>query len=73
MPTEIEADGSNLRNLIDHIEDAYPGVKDYLVDEGKLKPGMSAVIDGKTTRLGLIHKLDDVSEIHFLPSIAGGS
>ena len=50
----------------------YPGVKNYLVDEGKLRPGMSAVIDGKTTRLGLIHKLDNVSEIHFLPSISGG-
>ena len=72
VPTEIEAQGSNLRNLIDNIEGMYPGVKDQLVEEGKLRPGMSAVIDGKTTRLGLIHKLDNVSEIHFLPSIAGG-
>lgn len=72
IPVEIEADGVNLRNLITSLDIKYPGIKDHLVEDDKLRPGMSAVIDGKTTRLGLIHKLDEVSEIHFLPAIAGG-
>ena len=72
VPVEIEAEGTNLRGLIDYLEDMYPGVKNQLVEDDKLRPGMSAVIDGRTTRLGLIQKLENVSEIHFLPSIAGG-
>jgi|TARA_B110000438_G_scaffold193818_1_gene185400 molybdopterin converting factor small subunit len=72
VPVEIEADGVNLRDLIEALDFKYPGIKDNLVEDDKLRPGMSAVIDGKTTRLGLIHKLDEVSEIHFLPAIAGG-
>ena len=72
IPVEIEDDGVNLRNLIISLVIKYPGIKDHLVEDDKLRPGMSAVIDGKTTRLGLIHKLDEVSEIHFLPAIAGG-
>ncbi len=72
VPVEIEAEGTNLRGLIDYLEDMHPGVKNQLVEDDKLRPGMSAVIDGRTTRLGLIQKLENVSEIHFLPSIAGG-
>ncbi|MEG3581899.1 MAG: MoaD/ThiS family protein [Chloroflexota bacterium] len=72
VPVEIEAEGTNLRGLIDYLENMYPGVKNQLVEDDKLRPGMSAVIDGRTTRLGLIQKLENVSEIHFLPAIAGG-
>ena len=72
LPVEVYAEGNNLRNLIEFLDKKYPGLKEELVDDEKLKPTISAVIDGRTTRLGLIQKLDKVSEIHFLPSIAGG-
>ena len=72
LPVEVCAEGNNLRNLIEFLDKKYPGLKQELVDEEKLKPTISAVIDGRTTRLGLIQKLENVSEIHFLPSIAGG-
>ena len=72
LPVEVNAEGNNLRNLIEFLDKKYPGLKQELVDEEKLKPTISAVIDGRTTRLGLIQKLENVSEIHFLPSIAGG-
>jgi len=72
LPVEVSAEGNNLRNLIEFLDKKYPGLKQELVDEEKLKPTISAVIDGRTTRLGLIQKLENVSEIHFLPSIAGG-
>tara|TARA_B100000579_G_C22549724_1_gene719199 strand:+ start:535 stop:798 length:264 start_codon:yes stop_codon:yes gene_type:complete len=72
LPVEVDAEGNNLRNLIEFLDKKYPGLKQELVDEDKLIPTISAVIDGRTTKLGLIQKLDNVSEIHFLPSIAGG-
>ena len=72
LPVEVDAEGNNLRNLIEFLDKKYPGLKQELVDEDKLIPTISAVIDGRTTKLGLTQKLDNVSEIHFLPSIAGG-
>ena len=72
LPVEVNAEGNNLRNLIEFLDKKFPGLKQELVDEEKLKPTISAVIDGRTTRLGSIQKLENVSEIHFLPSIAGG-
>ena len=53
LPVEIDAEGNNLRNLIEFLDKKYPGLK-KLVDDEKLKPTISAVIDGRTTRLGLI-------------------
>ena len=54
----------------------YPGVKDHLVDEGKLRPGMSAVIDGKTTRFERSIKSGKVKQRgvggEVLPKCAGG-
>ena len=65
LPVEVNAEGNNLRNLIEFLDKKYPGLKQELVDEEKLKPTISAVIDGRTTRLGLIQKLENVSELYF--------
>ena len=62
LPVEVNAEGNNLRNLIEFLDKKYPGLKQELVDEEKLKPTISAVIDGRTTRLGLIQKLENVSD-----------
>ena len=37
VPVEIEAEGTNLRGLIDYLENMYPGVKNQLVEDDKLK------------------------------------
>ena len=68
----IEVEGKNLNELINNLDELFPGIKLELIENGKLRPGMSAVIDGRSTRLGLIHKLNENSEVHFLPAIAGG-
>ena len=70
--SSIDVDGKTLNELINNLEKLFPGIKLELVENGKLKPGLSAVIDGRTTRLGLIHKINENSEVHFLPAIAGG-
>mgnify|MGYP001075051122 CR=1 FL=1 len=68
----IDVNGRNLNELINNLDKLFPGIKLELIENEKLKPGISAVIDGRSTRLGLIHKLNENSEVHFLPAIAGG-
>lgn len=72
----VEAPGRTLRELIDNLEARYPGIKEYLVnpeESGRLALGLAAVVDGEPTNMGLLTMLDEGSEVHFLPAIAGGA
>ena len=51
LPVEIDAEGNNLRNLIEFLDIKYPGLKQELVDDEKLKPTISAVIAVSYTHL----------------------
>ena len=68
--------GATLREVVENMEVSFPGVKARLVDEDdpdKLPPGLSAIVDGEATVLGLRQPLEPDSEVHCLPAIAGGA
>lgn len=69
----VEISGKTLGELIDNLESRYPGTKAHLLEEGSLKPGVAAVVNHTTTRKGLLEKIDDESEIHFINAVSGGS
>ena len=50
----------------------YPGTKEYLVEDNRIKPGLAAICGYSATRKGLLQELEEDTEVHFLPSIAGG-
>tara|TARA_B100001142_G_C14262107_1_gene627441 strand:- start:344 stop:607 length:264 start_codon:yes stop_codon:yes gene_type:complete len=68
----VEVKGKNLREVIDNLEEMYPGTKEHLVDGNRIKPGLAAICGYSATRKGLLQELEDDTEVHFLPSIAGG-
>ena len=71
-----EVPGATLRALIRNLEVRYPGITERLVnpdDADRLMPGLAAVVDGEPTNMGLFTPLDEHSEVHFLPAIAGGA
>ncbi|MEX0927599.1 MAG: MoaD/ThiS family protein [Dehalococcoidia bacterium] len=70
--SEADVPGSTLGKLIDNLEERYPGIKDHLVEDGRLKPGLAAVVGHAATRQGLLQKLEDDTEVHFVPAISGG-
>ena len=72
----VQVPGAPLRAVVENLEVSFPGVKARLVDEDdpdKLPPGLSAIVDGEATVLGLRQPLEPDSEVHFLPAIAGGA
>ena len=71
---QVQVDGSTVRQVINNLEKQYPGVKDFLCDEAEedLVPGVAVIVDGETSQLGLLQKVQENSEVHFLPAIAGG-
>ena len=69
----VEVQGSTVRQIIESLESEYPGIKARLVDNGRVKPNISVAVDGEVTPLGMLEKVSENSEVHFLPAIGGGA
>ena len=68
----IPVDGNTIRDLIENLEVLYPGIKERLCDEDRLRPTISVVVDGQTSTLKLRQHLKNSSEVHFVIAIGGG-
>lgn len=68
----ITIPGATVREVIDNLENRYPGMKERLCEEDRLKPGIAVYINGLLTRGSLLERVDTDAEIHFLPAIGGG-
>ncbi len=71
--TQLEIAGESVREVIENLEAECPGIKDRLLAEGRVKPGIAVAIDGVVLTKGLGTKVAPDSELHFVPAISGGS
>ncbi|MCZ6679962.1 MAG: MoaD/ThiS family protein [Candidatus Poribacteria bacterium] len=69
---KVNVEGTTLREVVDNLDKSYPGFKDRLCDEGRIRRGISVYIDGLISREGLRQPVSEGTEIHFLPAISGG-
>ena len=69
----VEVSGSSVREVINNLEQEYPGVKERLVDRFKVRSGFTVAVDGQGTPIGLLEKVREDSEVHFLPAVGGGA
>lgn len=68
----VEASGKNVRQLINELDLHYPGMKDALLKDNKLRPDVAVMLDGKISQLGLLQPLSEENEVIFIPAISGG-
>ena len=68
----VNIPGETVLQVIDHLEEVYPGIKMQLVEGENLRPSIALAVDGEISQQGLRHHLKKDSEIHFLPAISGG-
>ena len=69
---QIPVAGSTIRQIISNLELRYPLTKHKFADENGILPGIAVIIDGESTRLGLLEPVQSDSEVHFLPALGGG-
>ena len=71
---QVQVEGSTVRQVINSLEKQYPGIKEFLCDETEedLIPGIAVIVDGETSQLGMLQKVQANSEVHFLPALGGG-
>ena len=68
----LSIEGDTVRDVIDNLDQLYPGLKDRLCDGDRLRPSIAIVVDGHTSTLKLRERLQESSEVHFVISISGG-
>lgn len=69
---EIDTAGASVRQVIAALEARFPGIRERLCDGENLRPGLALAVNGTVSRLGLLQKIPEGSEVHFLPAIGGG-
>ena len=71
----VTAEGASLSACIDHLEAAFPGVRERVMDEtGQLRRFVNIYINGDDVRFmdGLASPLKDGDEVSIVPAVAGG-
>ena len=70
---EVIVEARNVRQVIEGLDQVFPGMKERLVEDGRIRASVVVAVDGEATRIGLLEKVREDSEVHFVPSIGGGS
>jgi molybdopterin synthase sulfur carrier subunit len=68
----VTVPGRTVRQVIESLEAAYPGMKARLVQDDHLNPSLGVAVDGVVSRLRLRQPVGETSEVHFLPAVSGG-
>jgi len=68
----LEVEGSNLRQVFDSLGKRYPQLRDQILDEDDLSPGLAIAINDDFTEEGLLGKVPEGGVVHILPAMGGG-
>jgi len=68
----VEVKGKNMREAIADLDRQFPGVANQLIENGDIKPSIAVSIDGEVSPNGVLDRIRENSEIHFMPQISGG-
>tara|TARA_B100000809_G_scaffold209594_1_gene212632 strand:+ start:205 stop:447 length:243 start_codon:yes stop_codon:yes gene_type:complete len=69
---QVDMEVRNIRQAIEQLDEMYPGIKDRLVEDGEIRPNLAIAIDGDVAIMGMLEKVGENSEVHFVPAIGGG-
>tara|TARA_Y100000031_G_C7853106_1_gene218473 strand:+ start:84 stop:365 length:282 start_codon:yes stop_codon:yes gene_type:complete len=73
--SEVEAKGSNVKEIFENMEKNYPGIKERIYDEdGQLRRFINVYVNEEDIRFvnGESSSVKDGDEISIIPAIAGG-
>ena len=68
----IDMTAGTVREIVNQLEEQFPGVRDRLCQDDELRPGLSVSVGNQISSLGLYQKVAPDAEVHFIPAIGGG-
>jgi molybdopterin synthase sulfur carrier subunit len=70
---KVEVEGATLRQVVNSLDARFPGAKDRLCREDRIRPDIAVAVDGEITRQGLLQAVRPDSEVHIVPAVSGGN
>jgi len=73
---EVDAQGNNVRSLVEDLDQKFPGIKERICDEsGKIRRFVNVYVNGDDIRFlqNLETSLKEGDNISIVPAIAGGA
>jgi molybdopterin converting factor small subunit len=70
--TIVSVSGGTIRDVILEMEKRFPGFQERVCQDDRLRPEISVVIDSQLAVHGLRAAVASESEVHFVPTVAGG-
>ncbi|HEU0074518.1 MAG TPA: MoaD/ThiS family protein [Dehalococcoidia bacterium] len=67
------AGGSSLRQVIVRLEVECPGIKDQMMFNGGVHPGLAIFVNDEQISQGLIEQIPEDATLRILPAMGGGS
>jgi len=71
--SQVTVEGATLRQVVDALEAAHPGIRARLVEGDRLRPGLAVFVDNVQADAGLRTPVKHDSQIYLAPAIAGGT
>lgn len=69
---QLDSSGRTVREVIEQIDSDYPGFRDRVISDDRLKPGIAVAVGSRISDLGLLEVLQPDDELHFVLSVSGG-
>jgi sulfur-carrier protein len=71
---QVEANGANVRELLESLAASYPQLRERILSDGELAPFVNLYIEGEDvrTRDGLDTPVQEGATVILLPAMAGG-
>jgi molybdopterin converting factor small subunit len=68
----VQASGATLRQVFDALDAEYPGLKEQIVEEDRIRPQLAVAVNGSVVEGGMVVPIDEDAEIFLIPAIGGG-
>ena len=69
---QVQVPGETIREVIENLEARFPGIKERICEEGRIRSGLAVAIDGVVSNDGMRQRVEGESEVHFVTAISGG-
>jgi molybdopterin converting factor small subunit len=69
---QVDVPAGTLDDAIDAIDARFPGFREAVVEDGRLRNGVAVAVNGETTSPWLIQPIPEGAEVHFVAAISGG-
>jgi sulfur-carrier protein len=71
--TQVTINATSVRQIVERLDALYPGMRAALLDDDEFHPHIAVAVDGEVSVLGLVERVEEDSEVHFLPALGGGN